>query len=659
MLPPRFRLRLTLRRWPLLILWLLFWPARASALLEVSGLAGVRSQVSLAVDPTLNATLADMERQARFAPVEEAISHLGGNVALWLRIDLVVPENLVGQSVWLEAQPAHLWGLSFYGPDGAVQEAGLRLAHARQSYPAMTYRFRTVLGSTSDRCYLRVWATMTPAMQLTLHSEASLAERDGRRSFTLGLFLGLAGLVVLLSLLYWAMAREWLFGAHALFVMATACFVGALEGRVAAEWLTSSPRALLEFLIWSGTLMIVSTALFSGRFLEVRQRHPRLVRVVWAQAVVAVVAASTVRGSYVHLLVLILMGDWLLVVGLMAYLAVRQALQQRTAVAHATGLSFLAFLVCELVPAGAAWGVIPGRSVAADLLKAAVVLQAVVTHLLLMARLRGQVEARIAADRRAVRVEAEAVAERTRRHELAQFLAMFGHEVRTPLAVIASTTQSLELLPGAELPERRERYGRILEAVDRMKSLATVALSQDRLETRAGAVSPGFTSLRTLVVASVEELGLGACGPSSVTTLPLTIRGQRGGHLRLDLREGETLMRADATLLRVAVTCLLDNARKYADPTSTVELTVRRADGRVMLSVDSRGPVLSETDRVKAFEKYWRGGEHDNVGGAGLGLFLVRRICEGHGGRATVMSLADRITRFTIDLPDTASEERP
>ena len=69
----------------------------------------------------------------------------------------------------------------------------------------------------------------------------------------------------------------------------------------------------------------------------------------------------------------------------------------------------------------------------------------------------------------------------------------------------------------------------------------------------------------------------------------------------------------------------------------------------------SQGPALTEVERALVFEKYCRRDEQREVGGAGLGLHLVRHIMVLHGGRAEVRSLPDRWTCFRRQLPLLAS----
>ena len=107
------------------------------------------------------------------------------------------------------------------------------------------------------------------------------------------------------------------------------------------------------------------------------------------------------------------------------------------------------------------------------------------------------------------------------------------------------------------------------------------------------------------------------------------------------------------TQLRRALGNLLDNAGRHARTTVRVGVHVR--DGRVRLLVDDDGPGIPEADRERAFERFTRLDEHRaraiGVGGAGLGLSLVRRIAERHGGRAVIETAPLGGARVALDLP--------
>jgi two-component system OmpR family sensor kinase len=84
-----------------------------------------------------------------------------------------------------------------------------------------------------------------------------------------------------------------------------------------------------------------------------------------------------------------------------------------------------------------------------------------------------------------------------------------------------------------------------------------------------------------------------------------------------------------------------------------VRVSLRREDGRAVLSVADSGPGMSEEEAARAFERFWRADESRSRarGGAGLGLSIVGAIAEAHGGRATARSAPGEGAKFVVELP--------
>jgi len=124
--------------------------------------------------------------------------------------------------------------------------------------------------------------------------------------------------------------------------------------------------------------------------------------------------------------------------------------------------------------------------------------------------------------------------------------------------------------------------------------------------------------------------------------------------LKVDLGyEGDqhAWMQGSATLLREAVTNLIDNALRYgvsreAGNEPTVTVSVHQHADHVVLAVEDNGPGLSEAQREHVFERFWRGS--DLPGGCGLGLALVQEIARRHGGEARVTLVAPQGLRVSL-----------
>ncbi|NTU98248.1 MAG: sensor histidine kinase, partial [Chlorobiaceae bacterium] len=94
----------------------------------------------------------------------------------------------------------------------------------------------------------------------------------------------------------------------------------------------------------------------------------------------------------------------------------------------------------------------------------------------------------------------------------------------------------------------------------------------------------------------------------------------------------ESRISGDSSQLGLAIFNLLDNARKYSPPDSPIELECRQEANEAVILIRNQGKPVSEEEAEAFFEKYKRGNNSMNTGGAGLGLWLVKSIVEQHKG---------------------------
>jgi signal transduction histidine kinase len=126
-----------------------------------------------------------------------------------------------------------------------------------------------------------------------------------------------------------------------------------------------------------------------------------------------------------------------------------------------------------------------------------------------------------------------------------------------------------------------------------------------------------------------------------------------------DLRIAEELplVLADEMLLRRGVQNLVGNALKYGADGKWIGITVDASGSRrgreVRITVADRGPGVAAEDLPHIFEAFYRGRRAvaDQVQGNGLGLHLVKRIAEAHGGRVTLRSTPGEGAAFTLHIP--------
>jgi two-component system OmpR family sensor kinase len=218
-----------------------------------------------------------------------------------------------------------------------------------------------------------------------------------------------------------------------------------------------------------------------------------------------------------------------------------------------------------------------------------------------------------------------------------QFTADASHELRTPLAALLTTIEVLLRRPRseAELIEAcrdNEKSARSMQAV--IEGLLLLA----RMD--AGKDVPAKESVppAALVADIFDSLApqAGARGIRLTHSLAPTFRVQ-----------------ADRAQLRLALLNLIDNAVRYNRPGGLVSVEARRTDEGAVIDVRDTGVGISRDHLLRIFERFYRvdPSRSETTGGCGLGLSIVRKIIEGHGGRVGVSSGPDGSV-FTIVLPD-------
>jgi len=211
-----------------------------------------------------------------------------------------------------------------------------------------------------------------------------------------------------------------------------------------------------------------------------------------------------------------------------------------------------------------------------------------------------------------------------------RFLQNAAHELRTPLAaLVGRLEQALEQDPPARRPLERAREASIdlWRLVERLLLLA-------RAE-RMGAKEP--VDFGAVVLEALEEVET------------------RGKALELDLPHAPCPLKGDPILLKAAVRNLLDNAFKFAR--SRVRVGLRCQKG-ILLEVADDGPGVPPGEEERIFEAFHQASPAHRSQGSGLGLALVRRVAELHGGRAVYKRRGEGAL-FLLELPGEASGAWP
>jgi signal transduction histidine kinase len=213
----------------------------------------------------------------------------------------------------------------------------------------------------------------------------------------------------------------------------------------------------------------------------------------------------------------------------------------------------------------------------------------------------------------------------------AEFIANASHELKTPLTALSGY---LEMLEDEEDERVRAEFLNDMRAqTDRLQGLARTLLDLSRIDANA-------VTFRT------EEVDL-------VDLLHGLRRdfGYTGRSLNIRTEEDVPPVETDPNQLHRAIAILVDNALKYSDEDSPVDLGLSLQDGRVVISVTDRGCGILESEIPHIFDRFYRAQGASRADGTGLGLALAHEITDHLGGEIQVHSRPDAGSVFSVLLP--------
>ena len=228
-----------------------------------------------------------------------------------------------------------------------------------------------------------------------------------------------------------------------------------------------------------------------------------------------------------------------------------------------------------------------------------------------------------------------------------EFVAAVSHELRTPLAVIRSAADNLAEGVVTEDPQVK-RYGdlvrgegrRLSEMVEQILELAGIHSGQR-----------GFVLVPVSVLPLLRD----------VVATSRTLIDEARLQIEYDIPDALPPVLGDEQALRRLFQNLVVNAIKYGAAGGWIGLKARASGREVAISVADRGAGIEAAEQAKIFEPFYRAPAAiaAQVQGAGLGLSLVQRIVEAHGGRIAVRSAPGQGSDFTVHLPAASEEPAP
>lgn len=213
---------------------------------------------------------------------------------------------------------------------------------------------------------------------------------------------------------------------------------------------------------------------------------------------------------------------------------------------------------------------------------------------------------------------------------------MVSHEFRTPLSTILISTQVLENSKEWSEEKKRKNLQRIQSSAKTMTQLLTDILTLTRAESGKLEFKPHPLNLEDFCHSIVEEIQFSTGTQQDIIFIHQCL---------------EKIACMDEKILRSILTNLLDNAIKYSPQNSKIYFTLTKNSEQAIFQIQDRGIGISQEEQEQLYQAFQRGQNVGDVPGTGLGLAVVKKCVELHGGSINVESQLEVGTTFTVLLP--------
>ncbi|MGN6247712.1 MAG: sensor histidine kinase [Ginsengibacter sp.] len=205
------------------------------------------------------------------------------------------------------------------------------------------------------------------------------------------------------------------------------------------------------------------------------------------------------------------------------------------------------------------------------------------------------------------------------------------HELKTPIAITRLNLETMQLRR-LEFGQQQKLIRSTIEEANRLNTLCNNMLYMSELDA-------GSSTLTT------ERIDLGTLASDCAEDFNLRFPQRK---IEIDV-ENDMIIMGDKLLLQLAINNLLDNAIKYSGKDDVVLIKVFRENRRIKLQVIDQGIGITNSEKGKIFDKYFRGAGKQ-AKGTGLGLYLTREIVKQHHGSIAMKNNQPRGTLFEIQL---------
>lgn len=591
--------------------------------------------------------------------------------AWWIRLPL--KREAAAPKDWLlELHYARLDSVEFYAPGAPPVRTGSDLPLSSRPVPDSFFVFPLQIGTDVEHVYLRVTSSYALTVPLTLWQPQAFFQARMRYDRVQFAYFGALAVLTLFGLVIFTARGDRRFGAYAGYAITNGLgiFAGNGFGRLllwpeaagfdeVAQSLFFNLGAVMATMFARWLLLPTTDRSWLSSCLQISQ---------WGFGLTAALCMLHLAGLPVlRMANLLLMGNAMVMALLITWGGLRALGQQRPGVRFFLA-GWMILAVGVVIAALRALGWIPSTSLTSyavqistgiEMLFLALALgdvlrldhqahnetlvRSLTTQKALLALSQSSEDKlKLAVKERTAELETSLHNEKALREQYGRFGAMISHEFRTPLSIIQTQASLMRKEREHGMDNTRERLDAIQSASGRLRHLFEEWLQKDRLKQSLPSLQPQGLELHSWLQSLVKAQA----------------------HLltqhRLDwqLHPQALKVLADPEHLAIAVTNLIDNATKYApaDTTITVKTICTSADATVGIAICDQGPGIAPQDQTRVFSEYWRRSPESQVRGTGLGLPIVQRIVQAHGGSVTLTSTPGQGATFCIWLPQASPQ---
>ena len=216
------------------------------------------------------------------------------------------------------------------------------------------------------------------------------------------------------------------------------------------------------------------------------------------------------------------------------------------------------------------------------------------------------------------------------------FIDMISHEYRTPMSVIVSSLELIDMkLPGTVYSSIKPQMDDLKKSSEKLVDIFNTALHEKRISENGISSHFELVDLNNIIRTAIE---------SAMYMMPEIM-------ITFHSDSKQLILRADPDMIGIAIGNILSNACKYSKNNTPVDVFVDQTRNAAVIRVKDNGIGIHKRELHRVFEKYYRADTVMEISGAGVGLYLVKKVVDQHGGNISISSTLGKGTQVVVRLP--------